>query len=47
MPDAEGDAQGLLNGSSGLAGLAGSVAGGFAAGLAIFAVTVLRRRPAR
>jgi len=30
-PDAEGDAQGLLNASSGLAGLLGSVTGGFAA----------------
>jgi predicted MFS family arabinose efflux permease len=30
-PDAEGDAQGLLNASSGLAGLLGSVAGGLAA----------------
>ncbi len=63
-PDAEGDAQGLLNASSGLAGLLGSVTGGVAAdlwgypaalgigagataaGLAIFAVTLLRRRPA-
>jgi DHA1 family tetracycline resistance protein-like MFS transporter len=32
-PDAEGDAQGLLNASSGLAGLLGSVAGGVAADL--------------
>jgi MFS family permease len=32
MPNAEGDAQGLLNAGSGLAGLAGSVLGGFAAG---------------
>ena len=31
MPNAEGDAQGLLNASSGLAGLAGSVIGGLAA----------------
>ncbi len=63
-PDAEGDAQGLLNACSGLAGLLGSVTGGVAAdlwgypaalaigagataaGLAIFAVTLLRRRPA-
>jgi MFS family permease len=30
-PDAEGDAQGLLNAGSGIAGLAGSVAGGLAA----------------
>ena len=63
-PDAEGDAQGLLNASSGLAGLLGSVTGGVAAdlwgypaalgigagataaGLAIFTVTLLRRRPA-
>jgi MFS family permease len=33
MPQKEGDAQGLLNASSGLAGLAGSVVGGFAASL--------------
>jgi DHA1 family tetracycline resistance protein-like MFS transporter len=63
-PDAEGDAQGLLNASSGLAGLLGSVAGGFVAGhwgypaalgagaagtlagLAILALTLLRRAPA-
>jgi MFS family permease len=32
-PDAEGDAQGLLNAGSGIAGLAGSVVGGVAAGL--------------
>lgn len=32
-PDAEGDAQGLLNASSGLAGLLGSVTGGLAASL--------------
>jgi MFS transporter, DHA1 family, tetracycline resistance protein len=32
MPDAEGDAQGLLNASSGIAGLAGSVLGGTVAG---------------
>jgi MFS family permease len=32
-PDAEGDAQGLLNASSGLAGLLGSVTGGLAVGL--------------
>jgi MFS transporter, DHA1 family, tetracycline resistance protein len=31
MPEAQGEAQGLLNGSSGLAGLLGSVAGGFVA----------------
>jgi MFS transporter, DHA1 family, tetracycline resistance protein len=31
MPQAEGTAQGLLNGSSGLAGLLGSIAGGFVA----------------
>jgi MFS family permease len=31
MPDNEGDAQGLLNASSGLAGLVGSVVGGFTA----------------
>jgi predicted MFS family arabinose efflux permease len=32
-PNAEGDAQGLLNASSGIAGLAGSVAGGLVASL--------------
>jgi len=32
-PSAEGDAQGTLNAASGLAGLAGSVVGGFAASL--------------
>jgi predicted MFS family arabinose efflux permease len=32
MPGAEGDAQGLLNASSGIAGLAGSVLGGTVAG---------------
>jgi hypothetical protein len=60
MPGNEGDAQGLLNAGSGLAGLAGSVtsglaaslwgypaalaigAGATAAGLAIFAATLLR-----
>ncbi len=64
LPGAEGDAQGLLNASSGTAGLIGSVLGGTVAGhlgypaalalgagatalgLAIFAVTTLRRRPA-
>ncbi len=62
VPEAEGDAQGLLNASSGTAGLLGSVIGGVLAdhlgypaalafgasstalGLAIFAVTTLRRR---
>jgi MFS family permease len=33
VPGAEGDAQGALNAASGLAGLGGSVVGGFAAGL--------------
>jgi MFS transporter, DHA1 family, tetracycline resistance protein len=64
LPGAEGDAQGLLNASSGTAGLIGSVLGGTVAGhlgysaalalgagatalgLAIFAATTLRRRPA-
>lgn len=32
-PNAEGDAQGLLNASSGIAGLTGSVAGGLVAGV--------------
>jgi predicted MFS family arabinose efflux permease len=32
MPGAEGDAQGLLNASSGIAGLLGSVLGGVVAG---------------
>jgi MFS transporter, DHA1 family, tetracycline resistance protein len=62
LPGAEGDAQGMLNASSGIAGLLGSVVGGAVAsdlgyaaalalgagltalGLAIFAVTTLRRR---
>lgn len=62
VPNAEGDAQGTLNASSGVAGLIGSVAGGLAAahwgypvalaigagataaGLTVFATTVLRRR---
>src|SRR6266568_4164334 len=61
VPNAEGDAQGMLNASSGVAGLIGSVAGGLAAGhwgypmalaigagataagLTVFAATVLRR----
>ncbi len=64
MPGNEGDAQGLLNASSGLAGLVGSVtaglvasewgyasalavgAGATAVGLAIFAATILRGKPA-
>jgi MFS transporter, DHA1 family, tetracycline resistance protein len=64
LPGAEGDAQGLLNASSGTAGLIGSVLGGAVAGhvgyaaalalgagatalgLAIFAATTLRHRPA-